>query len=59
MTVFAHHLYEYKKGLRRLVLHTAGAEYENLIVDKLKRRGIPYIIQKVSPKKINVFFVVL
>ena len=56
MNVFSHHLYEYKKGLRRLVLYTAKAEYEDLIAEKLKRRDIPYIIQRVSTKKINVFF---
>jgi hypothetical protein len=56
MQVFAHHLYEYKKGLRRLVLHTAYSENEASIVEKLKRRNIPYIIQHVSKRKINVFF---
>ena len=56
LKVFARHLYEYKKGLRRLVLYTAKAEYKGLIAEKLKRRDIPYIIQRVSIKKINVFF---
>jgi hypothetical protein len=56
INVFAHHLYEYKKGLRRLVLYTTKAEYKYLIVEKLKRRGIPYVIQHVSARKINVFF---
>lgn len=56
MNVFTHHLYEYKKGLRRLVLYTAKAEYEDMIVKKLKLRNIPYIIYRISAKKINVFF---
>jgi hypothetical protein len=56
MKVFAHHLYEYKKGLRRLVLYTAKIEYEQLIIAKLRRRNIPYIISRISAKKINVFF---
>lgn len=56
MNVFAHHLYEYKKGLRRLVLYTAKVEYEELIIAKLTRRNIPYIISRISAKKINVFF---
>jgi hypothetical protein len=56
MTVFAHHLYEYKKGLRRLILHTTRTEYEDIIVQKLMRRGIAHIIHRVSEKKINVFF---
>jgi hypothetical protein len=56
MKVFAHHLYEYRKGLRRLILHTTSADYEALIVKKLELRGIAYIIQRVSARKINVFF---
>ena len=56
MRVFAHHLYEYNKGLRRLILHTTSSEYEELIRLKLERRGIDYIIQHVTEKKINVFF---
>jgi hypothetical protein len=56
MTVFAHHLYEYRKGLRRLVLHTTGAENEELIVKTLNQRKIPHTVRRISEKKINVFF---
>ena len=56
MKVFAHHLYEYSKGLRRLILHTTKAEYKDVIVAKLERREISYIIQHVTKEKINIFF---
>ena len=56
MKVFAHHLYEYNKGLRRLVLHTTKAEYRDMIIARLERRGIAYIIQNVTASKINIFF---
>ena len=56
MKVFAHHLYEYSKGLRRLVLHTTRSEYKEAIVAKLEQRGIAYIIQDVTGTKINIFF---
>ncbi len=56
MQVFVHHLYEYKKGLRNLILHTTKAEYENAIVAKLLKYDIDYLIQHVGEKKINVFF---
>ncbi len=56
MRVFAHHLYEFNKGLRRLILHTTKAEYRDEIITRLERRGIPYIIQNVTDSKINVFF---
>lgn len=39
-----------------MVLHTTKTENEELIVSKLNRRGISFIIQHISDKKINVFF---
>ena len=56
MNVFGHHLYEYKKGLRRLVLHTTRSEYREQIISKLEKRHIAYIIHDVTADKINVFF---
>jgi hypothetical protein len=56
MVVFAHHLYEYKKGLRNLILHTTDAMFEEMIVCKLKNNGVSYIIEKLGDSKINVFF---
>lgn len=56
MRVFAHHLYEYKKGLRRLILHSTKAEYRDIIIARLERRGIAYILQNVTENKINVYF---
>lgn len=56
MKVFTHHLYEYTKGLRRLVLHTTKAEYKDAVITKLECRRISYIIQDVSETKINIFF---
>lgn len=56
MKVFAHHLYEYNKGLRRLILHTTSMENKAAIIMKLESRGISYIIQAVTDTKINVFF---
>lgn len=56
MNVFRHHIYEYKKGLRNLILHTAKAENRSKIEKRLKECQIPYLIYSVSEKKINVFF---
>ncbi len=36
MNVFAHHLYEYSKGVRRLVLFTSNSKYWEVIKYKLK-----------------------
>ena len=56
MSVFNHHLYEYKKGLRSLVLHTGNIKEKNIIEKRLKKETINYYIQKVNSTKINVFF---
>ena len=56
MEVFIHHIQEYKKGLRTLVLHTTKASNRDAIEKRLKREMIDYYIQKVNGTKINVFF---
>ena len=56
MQILLHHIYEYNKGLRSLVLHTMNSIYQERTEELLTRRGIKYIVQKVSDKKINVFF---
>lgn len=56
MDVFAHHLLEYKKGLRTLVLHTTNVSNRDAIKKKLERAMIAHYIQAVNGTKINVFF---
>ena len=56
MKVFNHHIYEYKKGLRNLILHTACSNQYNDIKKRLENSNISYHIYKFSPTKINVFF---
>ena len=56
MEVLAHHIYEYNKGLRNLVLHTMSSANREKAERKLKSNHIKYYIQEVSAKKINVFF---
>ena len=56
MQVFIHHIYELKKGLRRLVLHTCLTEEIPFVEAKLKRDNITYLLHPVSEQKINVFF---
>lgn len=51
MKVLCHHIYEYKKGLRNLVLHTMQAEDLEEAKSKLDRHSIDYFIQQVSSKK--------
>ena len=56
LQVFYHHIYEYEKGLRNLVLTTEKAEYKPHIEERLQGREIDYAIQDIAPDKINVFF---
>lgn len=56
MQVLAHHIYEYKKGLRHLVLHTLNSSYRDVAEERLKQQNIDYVIQIVSSSKINIFF---
>lgn len=56
MKVFYHHIYEYKKGLRNLVLCTLSSDQLENVKLKLEGDSIDYIVQKVGDNKINVFF---
>lgn len=56
MDIFAHHIYEYQKGLRDLVLHTTDKENLKLMIPKLKRRNIKYLIYPILNGKYNIFF---
>ena len=56
MEVLIHHIYEYEKGLRNLILHTTSKNYIEKIEDKLNRKKIPYIIHEISGNKINIYF---
>lgn len=56
MKVFIHHIYEYKKGIRNLILHTLHSSMQLEAEKKLLANGISYLIQPVSAEKINIFF---
>ncbi len=56
MQVLMHHIYEYKKGLRSLVLHTMSIKEQLMAEYLLRRKGIDFAVQKVNERKINVFF---
>lgn len=56
LKVFYHHIYEYKKGIRNLILTTEKAEYKNSIENRLNRENIDYVIHDIPNNKINVYF---
>lgn len=56
MKVLMNHIYEYKKGVRQMVLFTFNKRYENYATARLKRQNISYILQLVGNDRINLFF---
>lgn len=56
LKVLHHHIYEYKKGIRNLILTTEKAIYREVIETRLANEGIDYAVQIVNEEKINVFF---
>ena len=56
LKVFLHHIYEYKKGLRSLILTTEKVSNKDYIVSRLEKEKIPYIINPAGENSINVFF---
>ena len=56
LRVFHHHIYEFKKGIRNLILTTEKAKYKNSIEKRLVHENIDYVIHDIEPNKINVYF---
>ncbi|MGB6128939.1 MAG: DUF2023 family protein [Psychrilyobacter sp.] len=56
MKVFVHHIYEYEKGLRNLVLHTTSKDNLEMIEMKLGKRKINYKIYETKNNNLNIFF---
>lgn len=56
MKVLMNHIYEYKRGVRQMVLFTFNKRYEDYATARLKRQNISYILQPVGNDRINLFF---
>lgn len=56
MKVLMNHIYEYKKGVRKMVLFTFNKRYENYATARLRRQNISYILQSVGNDRMNLFF---
>ncbi len=56
MKVLMNHIYEYKKGVRRMVLFTFNKKYEDAATRRLESQNISYIIQPIGNDRLNLFF---
>lgn len=54
--VLYNHIYEYKKGVRNLILYTLNEQYVPLACERLERQRIPYLIQRAGRSNINIYF---
>lgn len=54
--ILRHHIYEYKKGVRNMVLHTMCSSEQEEAERILEQRGISFFSKEVNPRKVNVFF---
>lgn len=54
--VLSNHIYEYKKGIRNLVLFTLNAKYESMACERLKNQNIDYVVQRVEDRNVNIYF---
>lgn len=56
LQLFMNCIYEYKKGIRSMVLLTMNSCHREFATQRLKSNGISYEIRTVSPGKMNLFF---
>ncbi len=54
--VFLNHIYEYKKGVRNMVLMTLNQKYLQYAIQRLESQKIHFFVQELSNGRINLFF---
>ena len=54
--VVLNHVYEFQKGVRRMILYTTAKKNCPFMLQRLESRNIDYIIQPAGPNNINLFF---
>lgn len=56
LRVLSNHIYEYKKGVRSLILYTFCRKYEKEVIQRLDNQQIPHLKQYVNNRTVNLFF---
>ena len=56
MKVLMNHIYEYKKGVRRMILFTCNRRFEAFATNRLCRQSIDYVVQPAGKENVNVYF---
>ncbi len=56
MKVLVNHIYEYKKGVRRMILFTCNRRFVAFATKRLCRQSIDYVVQPAGKENVNVYF---
>ena len=56
MKVLMNHIYEYKKGVRRMILFTCNRRFGTFATQRLGRQSIDYVVQPAGKENINIYF---
>lgn len=56
LKVLMNHIYEFRKGVRQMVLFTCHKRYEDFAIQRLEHMGIPYLIQPAGRQNLNLYF---
>ena len=54
--VLMNHIYEYKKGVRRMILFTCNRRFEQQACRRLYNQSIDYVLQPAGKDNVNVYF---
>jgi hypothetical protein len=54
--VLSNYIYEFKKGVRNLVLYTLDVRHEEMACRRLEGAGIDYLTQRVNDRNVNFYF---
>lgn len=56
MKVLMNHIYEYQKGVRRMILFTCPKKFQPFAVQRLESQSIDYVLQPAGRSNVNVYF---
>ena len=56
LKVLMNHIYEYQKGVRRMILFTCNRRFEAFTTQRLSRQAIDYVVQPAGKENVNVYF---
>ncbi|MCR4601899.1 MAG: DUF2023 family protein [Prevotella sp.] len=56
LKVLMNHIYEYQKGVRRMVLFTCPKQYGKYATERLRSQKIDYVLQSAGKNNLNVYF---